>query len=90
MTYPVARRYQEWAHFINTRIELKRRDGTIEALYGHWILGKQAAKRQPRWSIMRYCIRSIYRTTVYSRSKPTLPVRRLILISIDPRSATIR
>jgi hypothetical protein len=25
----------------------------IEALYGHWILGKQAVKRQPRWSIMR-------------------------------------
>jgi proton glutamate symport protein len=28
-------------------------DGTIEALYGHWVLGKQAVKREPRWSIMR-------------------------------------
>lgn len=27
--------------------------GTIAALYGHWILGKQAIKRQPRWSIIR-------------------------------------
>ena len=53
LAYPVARRDQDWAHFINTWIELKRRDGTIEALYGHWILGKQAVKRQPRWSIMR-------------------------------------
>jgi Na+/H+-dicarboxylate symporter/ABC-type amino acid transport substrate-binding protein len=53
LAYPLARRDQNWAHFINTWIELKRRDGTIEALYGHWILGKQAVKRQPRWSIMR-------------------------------------
>jgi Na+/H+-dicarboxylate symporter/ABC-type amino acid transport substrate-binding protein len=53
LAYPLARRDQDWAHFINTWIELKRRDGTIDALYGHWILGKQAGKRQPRWSIMR-------------------------------------
>jgi len=49
----VAHRDQDWAYFLNTWIELKRRDGTIDALYGHWILGKQAGKRQPRWSIMR-------------------------------------
>ena len=53
LAYPVARRDQEWTQFVNTWIELKRRDGTIDALYGHWILGKQAVKRQPRWSIMR-------------------------------------
>ncbi len=53
LAYPLARRDQDWARFINTWIELKRRDGTIDALYGHWILGKQAVKRQPRWSIMR-------------------------------------
>jgi Na+/H+-dicarboxylate symporter/ABC-type amino acid transport substrate-binding protein len=53
LAYPVTRRDQDWAHFINTWIELKRRDGTIDALYGHWILGKQAGNRQPRWSIMR-------------------------------------
>ena len=53
LAYPVARRDQELAQFVNTWVELKRRDGTIEALYGHWILGKQADKRQPRWSIMR-------------------------------------
>jgi Na+/H+-dicarboxylate symporter/ABC-type amino acid transport substrate-binding protein len=53
LAYPVAHRDQDWAYFLNTWIELKRRDGTIDALYGHWILGKQAGKRQPRWSIMR-------------------------------------
>ena len=53
LAYPVARRDQEFAAFLNTWIELKRRDGTIDALHEHWILGKQATKRQPRWSIMR-------------------------------------
>jgi ABC-type amino acid transport substrate-binding protein len=53
LAYPVARRDQEWASFLNTWIELKRRDGTIDALYGHWILGKQATKREPRWSVIR-------------------------------------
>jgi Na+/H+-dicarboxylate symporter/ABC-type amino acid transport substrate-binding protein len=52
LAYPLARRDQDWAHFINTWIELKRRDGTIDAFYRHWILGKQAGKRQPRWSIL--------------------------------------
>jgi hypothetical protein len=41
LAYPVGER--DWAYFLNMWIELKRRDGTIEALYGHWILGKQAA-----------------------------------------------
>ena len=53
LAYPVARRDQEWMQFVNTWIELKRRDGTIDALYGHWILGKQATKREPRWSVIR-------------------------------------
>jgi Na+/H+-dicarboxylate symporter len=53
LAYPVAGRDQNWASFLNTWIELKRRDGTIDALYGHWILGKQAGKRQPRWSVIR-------------------------------------
>jgi hypothetical protein len=33
--------------------EAQWRDVTIDALNRHWILGKQAGKRQPRWSIMR-------------------------------------
>ena len=53
----VARRDQEWMQFVNTWIELKRRDGTIDALYGHRILGKQATKREPRWSVIRNVLR---------------------------------
>jgi Na+/H+-dicarboxylate symporter/ABC-type amino acid transport substrate-binding protein len=53
LAYPMAGRDYEWASFINTWIELKRRDGTIDALYDHWILGKQAGIREPRWSVIR-------------------------------------
>jgi ABC-type amino acid transport substrate-binding protein len=37
---------------INTWIEQKRRDGTIEELFAYWILGEDNTPRQPRWSIM--------------------------------------
>jgi len=51
--YPVPRRDAEWLQFVNSWIELKRKDNTIEALYSHWILGKTATRRQPRWSVVR-------------------------------------
>ena len=38
---------------MNTWIGLKRRDGFIDRLYDHWILGRTAAVRAPRWSIGR-------------------------------------
>jgi ABC-type amino acid transport substrate-binding protein len=56
LAYPVVCRDQDLTRFINTWIELKRRDGTIDALYSHWILGKQTGKRQPRWSVMRHVL----------------------------------
>ena len=42
-----------WRRFVNTWIALKRKDGTLDAAYKHWILGQDAAPRQPRWSIVR-------------------------------------
>ncbi len=53
LAYALARHDQAWASFVNTWIELKRRDGTIDALYRHWILGVEAGVRQPRWAIIR-------------------------------------
>jgi ABC-type amino acid transport substrate-binding protein len=53
LAYPVAGRDQAMATFLNTWITLKKRDGTIERLYDYWILGKDAAPSQPRWSIIR-------------------------------------
>ena len=51
--YPVARGDERWATFINTWLELKRRDGTIDALYKHWILGQNAEPPARRWSLIR-------------------------------------
>ena len=53
LAYPMSRHGHRWETFVNTWIELKRRDGTIDRLYRHWILGKGAVKTQPRWSVVR-------------------------------------
>ena len=53
LAYPIARHDDAFASFINTWIDLKRKDGTIDTLYNYWVLGRDAAPRQPRWSIIR-------------------------------------
>ncbi len=53
LAYPVARHDEAFAAFMDTWIELKKRDGTLDALYRHWVLGQNAAPRQPRWSVIR-------------------------------------
>jgi Na+/H+-dicarboxylate symporter/ABC-type amino acid transport substrate-binding protein len=53
LAYPIAKRDQPLAALVNTWIALKRKDGTLDAVYKHWILGQDAAPRQPRWSIVR-------------------------------------
>jgi Na+/H+-dicarboxylate symporter/ABC-type amino acid transport substrate-binding protein len=53
LAYPISRRDEQFTSFINTWIALKRKDGTLDAAYKHWILGQDAAPRQPRWSIIR-------------------------------------
>ena len=39
--------------FVNQWIELKRKDGTLDAVYKYWILGQNAEPHRPRWSIIR-------------------------------------
>ena len=53
LAYPIGRSDQPLAAFLNTWIALKRKDGTLEAAYNHWVLGQDATQRQPRWSILR-------------------------------------
>jgi Na+/H+-dicarboxylate symporter len=53
LAYPLARRDQEFATFINAWIELKRKDGTIDGLYEYWILGRSPERPNRRWSILR-------------------------------------
>ena len=51
LAYPVAD--LEMARFVDTWIDLVRKDGTIQELYDYWILGRTARGRAPRWSIVR-------------------------------------
>jgi ABC-type amino acid transport substrate-binding protein len=51
--YAVGRMHPDWLHFVDGWIELKRKDNTIASLYEHWILGRSADRRQPRWSVVR-------------------------------------
>jgi ABC-type amino acid transport substrate-binding protein len=53
LAYPIGGHDPAFASFINTWIDLKRKDGTIESLYNYWVLGRDAAPRQARWSIIR-------------------------------------
>ena len=53
LAYPVARRDVETARFLSNWVDLKPKDGTIQALYDHWVLGRDAQARVPRWSIVR-------------------------------------
>ena len=53
LAYPIARHDQAFTAFVNTWIDLKRKDGTFDAAFQYWILGKTTADRTPRWSIIR-------------------------------------
>jgi ABC-type amino acid transport substrate-binding protein len=53
LAFPLPDHDPAWPLFVNTWIEMKRRDGTLNTLYDHWILGKTAEKPEPRWSVAR-------------------------------------
>ena len=53
LAYALSRHDDRWLAFIDLWIELKRRDGTLDKLYRHWILGQDALKPGPRWSVLR-------------------------------------
>lgn len=53
LAYAVAGRDGAMAAMVNTWIELKRKDGTIDELFAHWILGQDSAPMPPRWSVLR-------------------------------------
>ena len=53
LAYPLPKGDQDMVDFINGWLLLKQKDETIEKLFNHWILGKGADKKEPRWSIIR-------------------------------------
>ena len=53
LAYLVAGGDQALREIVDSWIELKRKDGTIDDLFAHWILGQNAVPAAPRWSIAR-------------------------------------
>ena len=53
LAYPVARGDQDLLAFLTSWIELKKKDGTTDRLFAHWILGDATKSREPRWSVIR-------------------------------------
>lgn len=53
LAYAMARNDPEMLLFINSWIDLKKKDKTTDSLYDYWILGKDAKKKQQRWSVIR-------------------------------------
>jgi Na+/H+-dicarboxylate symporter/ABC-type amino acid transport substrate-binding protein len=51
--YVIANRDEAMTSMVNTWIEQKRKDGTIDELFAYWILGQESAPHEPRWSVMR-------------------------------------
>jgi ABC-type amino acid transport substrate-binding protein len=52
LAYVIAGHDAALATAINTWIDLKRKDGTIDELFAHWILGRDARPHQRRWSVL--------------------------------------
>lgn len=53
MGYPLPMGDTEWSQFITTWVELKKKSGTVNHLFEHWIGGGGAKSTEPRWSIIR-------------------------------------
>jgi Na+/H+-dicarboxylate symporter len=57
LAYPVRRGDMDMLLFMNTWLDLKKKEETIQELYDYWILGKGAEKKEPRWSVIRNVLR---------------------------------
>jgi ABC-type amino acid transport substrate-binding protein len=53
LAYPLAQDDEPWRDFVDLWLELKRSDGTLDALYRYWILGQDAERKSQRWSVIR-------------------------------------
>ena len=52
--YAIGQRDEAMADYLEHWLDLRKRDGTMQEMYDHWILGKSLAHRQPRWSLIRH------------------------------------
>ena len=47
IAYPVAQGNDSLRNFLNTWLEFKRRDRSLDRLYDHWVLGKSPQDAKP-------------------------------------------
>lgn len=53
LVYPLGEDDGYFHSLINDWIDLKMKDGTVDALFAHWIVGREDTSGQHRWSIKR-------------------------------------
>jgi ABC-type amino acid transport substrate-binding protein len=53
MGYPLPRGELEWTRFVSAWVTVKQKEGTVAALFDHWIKGQGADDLTPRWSVIR-------------------------------------
>lgn len=53
MGYPMPMGDQKWKEFVNTWLEIKQKDGTVDLLFRYWVEGGGAEEKQPRWSVIK-------------------------------------
>lgn len=53
MSYPMPPNDQEWLNYVNTWLELRKNDGTVDILFDHWIMGEGTEEKEPRWCVIR-------------------------------------
>ena len=53
MAYALPSGEQAFKDYLNAWVEMRRRDGTIDRLFEHWILGRGTEESVPRWSVIR-------------------------------------
>jgi Na+/H+-dicarboxylate symporter len=53
LAFAVRQGNEEFVTFLSDWIKLKRSTREIDALYDHWILGRGAERREPRWCLIR-------------------------------------
>jgi Na+/H+-dicarboxylate symporter len=53
MGIPVAGGDQDLLNYLNSWIDVAKKHKLIDELHDHWILGRGAEEKQPRWSIIR-------------------------------------
>lgn len=53
MGYPMPLQDEKWSEYVNTWLEIKQKDGTVDELFRYWVEGGGADIKKPRWSIMK-------------------------------------